>query len=738
MVASLARLFPYLLLVPAALPLIFVDGLLYPYLTPKTLLFRADFILAFATFIVLALSGRAFFYSRLREPLLWLPAAFLAWAYITSLFGIDFYHSFWSLFDRGEGLLTLTGIVGFFYLTLLFADERFVEKLMKIVAVIASIVAFFALLQWVQDILGVPLPLVPDSPGRIGSTLGNAAYLASYLGIAFFVTLAIAPRVAAKWRTRAYVGAAMQLCAIVVSATRGALLALLIVGFLALVYYAWKGQGAVRRRAQLGLVGLLILSGLFFVFRAQLAHVPFEPVQRIASISLADATVESRLFLSRTIGAEALSSSLLGVGAEHIEVLFNRVYDPTGIIEQWFDRSHNAYLDYFVQYGVPGLFLMLGILATFAWKSFELARDRDVNTSHLGLLFLALIVVYALQNVFLFDVMTSLWLVFALLAALCIGGKEKSYALSLPRLPGFVPFVIGALLIALVVPVSFIPLYANLLLGGGYLYHLADVDRAVTAMEKGYALDTYADLEYGYQLYEMYTERQMVQLDAMERLRAYRFAEKVLSQNYENYPYDARTATYYAHILDVPPPEVPRDDTKLRAVVEHAIELSPKRIQPWYLLTNIPIRAGDALPPGSAEKNQYYTDAVEILAEYAALVPRFAEPRFVIATLYLTMGDRAQAAEWAEQGLAVYEPDENTARRASRYYVTVEDWQNARRFLADVVESEPFDYPVKYDLAKAEFLAGNPDRALELVAELQVEAPGLVETDPDFLAALGL
>ena len=60
-----------------------------------------------------------------------------------------------------------------------------------------------------------------------------------------------------------------------------------------------------------------------------------------------------------------------------------------------------------------------------------------------------------------------------------------------------------------------------------------------------------------------------------------------------------------------------------------------------------------------------------------------------------------------------------------------------KRFLSDIVKDNPTDYPVLYDLAKAELLTGNRARALEIVQELRLKAPGLVETDPVFLKSLG-
>lgn len=733
--------FSYLLLAPAVLTLIYIDGLLYPYLTPKTLLIRGFFLLALAAFAVLALSGKSFYVSRLRNPLTWIPAALLVWTYISSLFGYDFYHSFWSIFDRGDGLLTLTALAGFFYLTLLYADEAFVKRLFAAIAWAASISALFGVLQWLQWATGIDIPLLPGEAERVSSTFGNPTFFASYMALSLFVTLMLARDLSTKWQKWAYAGAVLQLLGILAAATRGTLLALIVAGFVALLYFAWRGE-KYRTHARVGLAGVLIAAALFFVFRAQLASVPFAPIQRLAAISLSDTTVESRLFIWQNIVAGALQNPkelLLGVGSEHIAVLFNRFYDPTKIVEQWFDRTHNAFLDYLVQYGIPGLMLYLALIAVFVYESWRLLASADTKERFRGLLFLLIAIVYAVQNFFVFDTALTLWLVLMLLATLFVW-RSTVVANPLPirSLSSWLPLGVGALVALLVVPVSLQPLRANMALAEAYLYQLVDARRSVSALESGLKLGTFADMEYGYQLYEWYSERQTVQLSGEEKLVAYRAARDLLKANYEKYPYDARTVTYYAHVLDLAPKGEEPEEVYVREVLARAIELSPKRIQPRYLLANVSIKKGDASPPGSAAKRQYYEEAIGELDEYSRLVPSFAEPYYIIATLYQVLGDTKAAEVWAAKGLAAHgKQDTNTARRASRYYITAEDWANAVRFLKDVVAAEAGNYPVLYDLAKAEFLAGNLERAREIVEELREKAPGLVETDPDFLRALG-
>jgi tetratricopeptide (TPR) repeat protein len=343
------------------------------------------------------------------------------------------------------------------------------------------------------------------------------------------------------------------------------------------------------------------------------------------------------------------------------------------------------------------------------------------------------LIVYGAQNFFVFDTISTLWLFFALLAALCVGSEKKA---AITRPPPYIPVITACAIVLLVIPVAGKPLYANLLLGSGYVYHVADVNRSTAALKKGLDLATYADLEYGYQLYEMYSERQATQLAGAERMKAYQFARDTLERTFSKYPYDARTVVYLAHVLDLAPDEA-RDEGRIREVAAHAIELSPKRIQPWYIRANLVIRAGDRVPEKDPQREIFYREGIRILEEYGARVPSFAEPRFVIATLHLTLGDRVEAARWAEEGLVRYSRvDENTARRAARYYVLTEEWELARRFLEDVANSsDPTDMNALYDLAKAEFILGNVEKAATHVSRIRAEAPGLYETDAAFVQA---
>ncbi len=726
------RFFHWLLLAPAFLPLIYIDGLLYPFVAPKTLLFRALGIIALAAFCYLALSGREFYWSRLRAKLTWIPAALLFVAYGTSILGTDFYRSFWSIYDRGDGLLTLTIAVLLFYFVLLFADKAFLRRIFTVVAWVATAVSLYVVFQWLGNISGINFVFIEESRGRIGGTLGNAAFLAGYLGMTVWATLAVAGESKGVWRKVYYGAAALQFVAIILAATRGTLLALLVVGFATLLSLAWKGGGRMRLGSRIGLTGIIVVVAVFIGFRAQLSESPFEPVRRVASVSLADPTVSSRLFIWQHVFAEGLKSPLTGYGAEHIEMIFDRVYDPGAILEQWFDRTHNAFLDYFVQFGILGTILYAGIIGALAYTGTTLFRRGE----RYGVYLLLLAGTYGIQNFFVFDTAMTLWLLLAVLAAAIAYGSSSTPVSLRFSMPRRVSLVAAVAILALLYPVSIQPLRANLLLAKGYTNHVIDVDRAISAFQRGLSLHTYADVEYGYQAYSMYTDHQQTMLAGQERMDAYRYALATLTKNYENYPYDARTATYLAHVLDSAPDGEAVDETFLRLVLTRAIELSPKRAQANYILANIALKKGDQAAKAS-ERNQYYREAIDMLEEYTSHVPRFSEPRFILASLYFVVGDKVSAKRWADEGLSLYKGNTDTARKALRYYIAAEDWPNVRRFLSDIVAADHTDYPSLYDLAKAELLTGNRERALEIVQELRLKAPGLVEEDPVFLKSLG-
>ncbi len=681
------RAYPWLLLAPVLLPVVIWGGLIYPYLVPKTLLFYAVTLLTAAAFILLGTHGRAFYYARLTRWETRIPVALLALAYVTSFYGLDLYRSFWSTFVRGDGLLMLSCAVTSFYLILLYADRAFFERLLRGVAVVGSFVAVYGIGEWV---LG---------GGRIGSLLGNAAFFAGYLGIAFFATLAATRTLPNTMRRLAFTGAGLQVIAIVLTATRGTILALLVALLVALIHFAMRASGPKRAWSAGILVALVIFGGLFFAFRSELAKVPFEPIARVASIGINDPDIASRLFIWKNMMTEIGKSPWIGVGAEHIDTLFNRFYDPTQISEQWFDRSHNAFLDYAAQYGIGGLLLYLVLIASFFTAVVRYARHNDRPTAGF---FALLAVTYAVQNFFVFDTISSFWLLLALLAGFLAvsAGDAPREVRRVTAMVRRISWPAALALALLIIPFSVRPALAAYDLVQAYKYQLTDVPQEVNYLSHGIALGTYGDLEYGYEAYDMYGNYQAPILAGQARIDAYQATLSILTANFNRYAYDARTALDLSQVLSLAPEGITIDKSLLSSALERAIRLSPKRYQSWYILANLSISQANLYPPASPERIAGYAAARDILSRFIALVPTLSQPHFVLAQLLYASGDTVGAAAEAAKGKASYQSDLETARRAASYYETVLDLPNAAFFLTEVVKLDPTNAAAASDLAK--------------------------------------
>ena len=249
-----------------------------------------------------------------------------------------------------------------------------------------------------------------------------------------------------------------------------------------------------------------------------------------------------------------------------------------------------------------GLALYLALIGAFAARAFQLYRREPPGLTNPGLLFLLLILTYAIQSFFVFDTPHSLWLLYALFAFLIVTPSDAPTT-PFRRLPLAVSALVSVLLALLIVPAVALPFYANVLLTKGYLFHLTDVNRANAYFERGLALGTYADL--GVRLsgvrYVYRTAGDCAYRTKSASLRMNtRFS--VLTANFKKYPYDARTATYLGHVLDTAPPEAVVDDSFDQQVLDRAIELSPLRAQAWYMTVNILLRKANVLPVGSKER----------------------------------------------------------------------------------------------------------------------------------------
>ncbi len=638
--ATWARSFlPWAVAAIGVAPLIFINGLYFPTVAPKTFFIETISIVAVALFVCSALGGAEFYWSRLKRWQVWLPGGLLAVEYITSFFGIDFYQSFWGLMVRGDGLLMSTILIALFYITMLVADEVFWKRVLLVLTSAATLSALAGLLQWVGGVSGFAIPFLPQSSVRVSAFFGNPEYLASFLALAGFATLWLRAEYYMRGiYARVLLGlATLQFVVALLTATRGVMLGLLAAAFVSLIYGAFARGASTRLYARVALAVLVVLFVGGVALRGPLSHSSFEPVKRLAQLSFTDATVASRLFVWNGIATEAFKQPVLGVGAEHVTQLFDRIYDPTKLTEEWFDRSHNAYLDHFAQFGIAGFALYGAIVALLVLGAYRRWQSGTRAYAYIALAGLA----YAVQVFFAFDIPLTLFMLLLFYAAVH-STEGVTSSLSFTSIRAAAGFALALLVLCTLYPVVYKPFVANRALIEAYLYHVSDVNRSLGALQRGFNEHTYMNLEYGHEIEDMYVNQQQHILTGDTLKAVYAVNANLLVDIYNRYNYDARSALDLSQVLDLAPQGVEQNVVFQATVANRARQLSPLRSEAWYLLVNADIVAASEAKSGN-EALLYFKDAIGVMEEYHTLVPALSRPKLVLAQLYLTIGDPKSA-----------------------------------------------------------------------------------------------
>ena len=729
---NLVKIFSWFLILPAIIPLVYWDGLSFPYMTPKTIMFRGLAIIIAGLFAYLVfVKKEQFYFHRLKSIWAWSPGILVVVAIVTSLMGGNFFHGFWSSLGRGDGILTLISAIVLFYVSLVSFDKTLIFRLFKTIAVVGTLVTIYTLLQWLEMNTHKNLPIIKIMEGRIGGTLNNAAFLASYLSMTFFATLYVTLNAKGKWFWIGFVASVAQITAIIMSATRSSLLGLILALGIFVIYQSILGFGKIKKISRIALLLMIILSALFFTFRAELKGSNIESIRRIAQISLKEGTVSNRIFVWKNLFPEAMKKPILGYGSENIETVFNRVYDPTKISEQWFDRSHNAFLDYLLQYGLVGLLLYVLMILSLLVVSFKIWRNGEKYGAYLffaGLL-------YVVNNFFVFDTSVTLWLFVTLLAVVLSSEKEEASGESIKPFfcSKYVGYIIVLSLIASFIPVVINPLRAsNFLFSGTSSSKISDYEKQ---LKRGYNIGTYADVEYGYLAHTLFAEKQIKEFKGNDLLVAYNTTLSILTENFYKYPDNTKNALNLAHLIDITPVGIERDLELLTKAIDRVIFLSPKRLEGWFLKANIPIRKSQEVSD-NLEKKKILLEAIDVLKRYIETVPTEVKTHFVIAGIYFSIGENDLAKEWAEKVELFYNGELDIAKEAVTYYISHQNWIKALPFMEVLVTSESKDVVAKYELAKLYYLTGNTEKSLEIYNQLLILNPDLVNSDPAFVKAI--
>ncbi len=665
------------------IPFIIANGSLFPnmffpFITGKNFTFRILVEILFGLYVILALREPKY-----RPRFSWTLAAvgaWVVWAGVADLMSVDPVKSLWSNFERMEGFITVFHL-GLYFLVasaVITAEDLWTRFLQTSVGA-SVLMAGYALLQ-----LGGRIGIDQGS-SRVDGTLGNAAYMAIYMLFNIFFALFLLVR---EWnnRTSRFVyGIILALDTIVLlyTQTRGTVLGLVGGLMMAGIYLIISTRTMpeykkARTAARNSLIAIVALIALFVGARNVPAIRDSAAFGRLASISLSDKTTESRFMIWHMAWDGFKEKPVFGWGQDNFNYVFNKYYDPRmWDQEQWFDRAHNAFIDWSINGGLLGF---LTFIALFGAAGLALWRTRELSALERAAL-VALIAGYAIHELFVFDDLISYVQFFTILAL--------AHGLSQREIPANVAFTrpVSNEAIAILAPII-----AVVVLGGAWALNAPGIANAtglitaITPPQSASGLDqnlaAFKTILAGSPLGRQETVEQLLQFApqvaqsqaASPEIKQafYQSAHDAITAMTTQRKGDARLELFFGAFLD--------SFGQYQEALPHLLaaqEASPKKQQILFEIgQNNLMRSGDT------------KDALLVLQQAYQLDPSYDTALIYYVSALYQSGDDAQADALLMKRFGTTTPDNATLLQA---YAIAKLYTRAEAIIATRLASNPHD-----------------------------------------------
>lgn len=404
-------------------PLIVSTSLFFPYISGKGFLFRLIIEIAFAVYLILIIRDKS--YLPRKSLISWSLVALLGVMAIATVFSENPGKSFWSNYERMEGYITLLHLGAYFVMLAGVFTKNIWAIFLNSSLAASVVIGAYAF----RDRFG-------DNPlERIQGTLGNSTYLGVYALLHIFLAAFLALRlVEQRGGFKKSINPIIAYTVIGIfnayvmysTGTRGSFVGLLIGGVVTTILIAiFEKNRPVIRKSAVGVCIAIVVAILALGAAKNTSFVQESPLlSRFGALITTDigSVIAEQGRARSLIWGMALEGfkdrPVFGWGLESFNYVFAEHYNPQMYDqEQWFDRSHNVFLDWLIAGGALGLISYLALFAAIIyliWKKPEhpdeswTAAERSVLTG--------LLIAYFVHNMFVFDNLISYLFFFMLLA----------------------------------------------------------------------------------------------------------------------------------------------------------------------------------------------------------------------------------------------------------------------------------------------------------------------------------
>ncbi|RJQ32773.1 tetratricopeptide repeat protein [Candidatus Parcubacteria bacterium] len=679
------------------------SSMFFPFITGKNFVFRIIIEVVGALWLILAIfDGR---YRPKKNWILITLTAFVGIMFLSSIFGENFYRSFWSNYERMEGVVThLHLLLYFFVLGGMMKTERVWKNLFHTTLFASVIMAFYGLFQ----LMGV---FATHQGNRLDASLGNASYLAVYMLFHIFLAMVLYYR-SADYKKWIYLFVViLESVVLYYTATRGAILGIIGGFIISWILIAIFSKNTKSRLIHAGLICVIatMIAGFWFLKDAK--FVEKSPVlNRFSRISLQERTTESRLTIWKMSWEAFKDKPLLGWGQENYNLVFNQYYEPVLYKQEpWFDRAHNVFFDRLTTNGLFGFLAYIGLLGAALYCLWAKRAVSGFSTKE-SAIFTGAFVAYFFNNLFVFDNLISLILFVVFLAY--IGFRSNGAKQTQPAVSSF-NYGKAMAAVAIGAAAMFVIYYVNV---PGILTSRAIID-AFKAQGQGDAKGAFENFKkaIGYNSFGKMEAREHLTSFAMQVYsassldQAFRnevadYAVEQLKKQNEEYPNDIREMVFLANIYN----KVRKYDEAI-AVLDNAIKISPKKQQLYFELGTSYLNKGE------------YVKGMETLRRSFELDESFEQARIIYAVAAIFAGDEKLAEELMKDYGGTLQADE----RFLRAYAQKNDPEKVTAILLKLIEKEPGNIQHRLNLASVYLQKGERTKSIEQIQKV-------IEMNPAF------
>lgn len=642
------------------LPLFVEKHFLFPFVFPKTIAFRILVEILLVCSLYFGLYEKKYQLKFTKTHILIM--LFVGIMCLSSILGSNPYRSFWSSIERSEGILTWIHLVLFFFIiAFFFRTKKEWNELLNTALFAGALQSLYALGQYFNASFALK-----TSGERIGGSIGNPSFLAAYLLFIIFIAAFLYFEKSTRKYKFFYIALIVtDIFLLWQTQTRGAIIGLMAGTLIVLLVYARSSRSKISKIIFIGTICFFIATSIFiFVNKNAQWMKNYSTLNRLASISKSDVSARNRLIVWK-VGVNAFfERPMLGWGYENFYIAFNKHFDPS-LTEDigshpWYDRAHNVVVEILVTIGLFGFIVFMLIFFWMIKIFWQSQKEGIVSQASAGAL-IAVIVAYGIQNLFVFDTLSSYIMLFVLLG-LCAHLEISSTIKKVPILS----ISLYPTLVALSIPVVAVSLwYFNVrpILKSYYTVMAAtkyktDISKMIESFKQSFAFSPSNDQELRFVLVQYARDQAMLRGITPETAPLITFAIEEMERSIQADRYAAQNYIILSELYLATYTLNPKHINRAQELALLAQKEAPKRYQIFTLLGRIKMSRSQF-----AEGIYYFNKAIE-------LNDQFAESYWNLAIAYILSGKPAQSEEYLllanKLGFDIYKK-ENVQKLISAY-----------------------------------------------------------------------